>query len=513
MKKKRGLGLFDIVLAGLSGAIGFEIFVLLDYAYFNLAGPDILVALLLGGAINLLIMLSYCELAAAIPKVGGEYTFIKAAYGGYISFIAGCFRWLASIFAAALAALAFVLQLAYLLSAISPQVQTAVLSQSWLIAIFVVAALTLLEVKGARKIESLIVIALLLLFAGFIIGGLTRGLGPINLFSTPLSHGATGIFAAAVYVFPMFFGTKSLIATVHGAKKPEKDIPRGLLLSALIIIPLYILLALIAVGNASPGEAPIGAPLLSFAAVKVFGGYGGILFAVAGMAASLVALGMSLSVQSSIARGMSQDGYFPKILLSTNRRFGTYHAAAITGAIFVVTLSALGALPFLGYAASFGSLFVFAVVNLSLMKLRKTEPNIDRPFKTPFYPVTPALGVILSLVLLVFPVLIGDGNAADALVSSIGLTGIVLAAYYLRMAGRYRLQIALGGISMGAGISIATVTLINLAGLAEAVLPFIPSYIRLFFGAMLVITGYFNFFAGVKTKRKRAEQPAIVSAS
>jgi len=120
MKKKRTLGLFNIVITGLSGAIGFEVFVLMDYAYFHLAGPDIILAVSLAGVINLLIMLSYCELGAAMPEVGGEYTYIKTAYGKYVAFISGCFRWLASIFASALSAVAFVLLLGYLLSIIAP---------------------------------------------------------------------------------------------------------------------------------------------------------------------------------------------------------------------------------------------------------------------------------------------------------------------------------------------------------------------------------------------------------
>jgi hypothetical protein len=202
------------------------------------------------------------------------------------------------------------------------------------------------------------------------------------------------------------------------------------------------------------------------------------------------------------------DGYFPKILLSTNRRFGTYHIAAVVGAVLVVTLSALGALPFLGYAASFGSLFVFAAVNLSLIKLRKTKPHIDRPFKTPFYPITPALGVLLSLILLVFPVLIGDRSAGDALVASIGLTGMVLGVYYLRMAGRYRLQIALGGMSLGVGISVAILAFINILGVAETIFPFIPSYIQLFFSVVLIVTGYFNFSAGAKIRTKHQPRTA-----
>jgi APA family basic amino acid/polyamine antiporter len=505
-KKTSGLGLLDIVMAGLSGAIGFEIFVLLDYAYFHLAGPDMLIALAFGGAINFLIMLSYCELASAMPKVGGEYTYIKTAYGGYISFIFGCFRWLASIFAAALAAVAFVLQLSYLFSAFSPQIQTAILDQAWIISIILVVVMGILEVRGSRKIGSIIVVAFILLFAGFIIGGFVQGIGSVDLSAVQLPSGVSGIFAAAVYVFPMFIGTRAIVASAPDSKRPEKDISRGLLLSALIIIPLYILLAFVAINTVTPDEVLQKIPLLSFAAGKVFGSYGSIIFSFAGMAACLSALGTSLSVQSSISRGMSRDGYFPKILLSIHSRYGTYHVAAIVGVVFIMFLSTLGAVPFLGYAASFGSLLVFAVVNLSLMKLRRTKPYMERPFKTPLYPLTPALGVVLSMFLLVIPVIIGDGNAIDALTSSLGLTVIVLVSYYLRMAGRYRDQIALGGIGIGVGFLMAMFSILNITGSTITILPFIPNYVQLIFSVIFLVTGFFNLNAGAKRKATRTDE-------
>jgi amino acid transporter len=232
-------------------------------------------------------------------------------------------------------------------------------------------------------------------------------------------------------------------------------------------------------------------PLLSFAAGKIFGSYGVIIFSIAGMTACLSALGTSLSIQSSISRGMSRDGYFPKILLSLHSKYGTFHVAAIAGTAFIMILSTLGAIPFLGYAASFGSLIVFAVVNLSLIRLRKTKPYMNRPFKTPLYPFTPVLGFLLSIALLFIPVLIGDGNAVDALSSSIGLTGIVLVSYYLRMAGRYRIQIALGGIGIGVGVCLAIFSLFNF-------LTFIPSFIQFFISAVFIITGFFNLTAGKK---------------
>jgi amino acid transporter len=351
------------------------------------------------------------------------------------------------------------------------------------------------EVKGIRKIGSAAVVAFMLLFAGFVIGGLIGGVSNVDLSATALPTGVSGILAATVYVFPMFFGTRTIVASASDSKKPERDIPRGLILSTLIIIPVYILLAYITISTVTPEETLHNIPLLGFAATKVFGSYGSVIFSLAGMTACICSLGTSLSVQSSISRGMSRDGYFPKILLSIHSHYGTYHVAAIVGTIFIMFLSTLGAVPFLGYAASFGSLLVFALVNLSLIKLRKTKPYMDRPFKTPLYPFTPAISLVLSVALLFIPVVVGDGNAIDALISSIGLTGIVLVSYYLRMAGRYRAQIALGGIGIGVGIFMAISSLLSIAGLTFSILPFVPNYIQLFISVILIATGYYNLNA------------------
>jgi len=154
-------------------------------------------------------------------------------------------------------------------------------------------------------------------------------------------------------------------------------------------------------------------------------------------------------------------------------------------------LSTVGAVEFLGYAASFGSILVFALVNLSLLRLRKEKPYMERPFKTPLYPFTPIAGVIMSVALLVFPILL-DVNAATALISGIGLTALVLVTYYLRMMGRYRLQIAVGGVSLCIGVSLVSLTCLAETGFVPPIFPFIPSYIILVISAISIIAGILN---------------------
>jgi APA family basic amino acid/polyamine antiporter len=303
-------------------------------------------------------------------------------------------------------------------------------------------------------------------------------------------------------MFPMFFGVRSLVAGAAQIKHPDKNLPRAILLSSLLIIPLYICVTYVAVGIVPLEEAQLlreeagwQVPLLNLAAQKIFGWAGGALIAFAGMFASLSALGTSLAVQASILRGMSRDAYLPRFLISVHRRFRTPYVAIIAGSLFVMLFGAIGAVEFLGYAASFGSLLVFALVNLSLLKLRKTKPHMERPFKTPLYPLTPMAGVIVSVALLVFPMLLRDVNATSALISSVGLTAIVLMVYYIRMIGRYRLQIAVGGTGLTMGVSLALLTCLVEAGFMPTIFPNIPCHITLCISAITIIASILNITA------------------
>jgi APA family basic amino acid/polyamine antiporter len=485
---ERKLGFFDAVMMGLSGSIGFEIFVLMDYAYFGLAGSSIVLALLLGGLVNLLIMFSYCELSAAIPEVGGEYTYTKAAYGGLVAFVSGCLRWLASVFGASLAALAFARQLSYLFLRVAPVFEAFVTIQTPLIAIVVIIILTALDVKGAKKVGPMIVVTFLALFAIFLVSGLWHGLPDVA--PKPLPGGLSGVFAATAYMFPMFFGMRALVAGAAQIKNAEKNIPRAIILSASLIVPLYISVAYVAVGVVPLGD--FDEPFLNLAAENILPGVGGILFAIAGMVASLSALGTSIAVQSSISRGMSRDGYLPKALLSVHRRYGTPYIATIAGSLFIIFLSAVGYVEFLGYAASFGSILVFALVNLSLLKLRRTKPYLKRAFKAPLYPFTPIAGVIMSFVLLVSPVFFGDVNAISALMSGLGLMGLVLLTYYLRMVGRHRVQVALGGISLTMGILTGLLTYLIETEFLPITLSPGALYVLIVFSVISIVAGVLN---------------------
>ncbi len=486
-KAPRELGLFQAVIIGLGGAIGIEIFVLLNYATY-LAGSTIVLVLFVCGIINLLTMLSFCELGAAVPEVGGEYSYAKAAFGGFLAFLTGWLRWISNVFGAALAALGFAYHFLYFVpTAIIPVDRSLLVA---LVAVAIILVLTVLSIRGTRQMGALIVIAFIAVFLVFIAVGILHGL-ELKLFY-PITLGESSNFVAAVtYTFLMFLGMRAIAAGGAVVKKPGKNIPRAIILSAVVLMVLYCGIAYVTISVVSLEEiaAPTALPL-SLAAEKILGEGGVIILTIAGIVAALSSLSTAIMVQSSITRGLSRDGYLPKFLLSTHRRFKTPHIVIIFGSIFYILFAATGVVEFVGSVAVFASLLGFALVNLSLMKLRVKKPYLQRPFKVPLYPYTPIAGILVSLILLIF-------IEPRAFSLGIGLVALGLLAYYVKMVGYHRIRIAFGGMSLGIGGF--TTFLAYLAGTGFTLpLAFSPQlatilfYFLIFVSIISILAGIFN---------------------
>jgi hypothetical protein len=166
--------------------------------------------------------------------------------------------------------------------------------------------------------------------------------------------------------------------------------------------------------------------------------------------------------------------------------------AVVVGSIFTAVLAATGVINFVGYATDFGFIIGFALVNLSLMKLRKEKPLLDRPFKVPFYPFTPIAGIVTSLFLLIF---------IEPAVLSLGMVLCVLAvlAYYIRMVGYLRFRVAFGGISISLGGFTSILTYLIATGLmplnASPTTVTVIVFILLFASIIQIIAGTLNVTA------------------
>ncbi len=432
---KRELGLLHSTMMGIGGAICAGVFVTLGYAA-TLAGTALIIALIFCGVINFLTMLSYAELGASIPSAGGEYTFAKASFGGFISFATGWFEWISNMFYAAFSAVGF----AYLLSYVLPAVNVPV------VAVLTVAIFTLINIKGVKetgRTETALVLVLIILLCIFVSFGLftNQTFGDLE-FSAP--EGLLGVFKASAFIFVVYLGGESIVVAQAEIKDPGKTIPRAIFLSCIFLILIYTLIAYV-VFRVVPAESLAGqVSPLAYVAKQFLGDIGIGIVTLAGIIAALTSVNTSVMAQSRVAYALARDGYFPKSFFRLHKRFCTPHIAILIGSAFIAATAATGLVNFVTYATDFGFIIGFIFVNLSLMKLRRDKPNLVRPFRVPLYPLTPILGIATSLFLIFF-------LEPGTLVMGAELFLLGLLVYYIRMVGYHRLCLAIGGMNFGIG--------------------------------------------------------------
>jgi amino acid transporter len=231
---------------------------------------------------------------------------------------------------------------------------------------------------------------------------------------------------------------------------------------------------------------------IAFVAQQALGPVGAILVTVGLAIAGLAATNEAILAQSRVLYAMSRDGYMPKGLGKIHKRFCTPHVAIIVGAIFTVIFAATGLVNFVVYAVNLGFIIGFSIVNLSLMKLRKTAPHLKRPFKVPLYPLTPIAGIAASIFLALF-------IDPSVLILGFELITIALLVYYIRMVGHHRIRIAFGGVSLGLGAFVAYIA--YLVG-TNALLQGVPQVtatlvfgVLLFISIIQIIAGILNLLA------------------
>jgi len=430
---KRELGLLHSTMMGIGGAVCAGVFVTLGYAA-TLAGTSLIVTMIFCGIINLLTMLSYAELGAAIPSAGGEYTFAKVSFGGFVSFATGWFEWISNMFYAAFSAVGF----AYLLSYVLPIINVQIVS------IIVVAIFTLVNIKGVKetgRTETVLVIILIILLGVFVLFGLFTDQAAGSLqFSAP--DGFLGVLKASAFIFVVYLGGESIAVAQAEIKDPGKNIPRAIILSCFFLILIYTAIAYV-VFRVVPSSSLVGqASPLAYVAKQFMGDVGVGMITVAGIIAALSSVNTSIMAQSRVAYALARDGYFPKSFFSLHKRYSTPFIAILVGAVFVAATAATGVVNFVTYATDFGFMIGFVFVNLSLIRLRRQRPNLTRPFRVPLYPLTPILGVASSLLLIFF---LEPGTLMIG--AELFLFGLLV--YYIRMVGHRRLRIAMGGMNLG----------------------------------------------------------------
>lgn len=400
---KRTMGLTALTMFSVGSIVGTGIFVILGVAVPQ-AGPAIIVSFLLAGITCAFSALSYAEMAGSIPISGSSYSYTYATMGEFVAWICGWCLMLeygVSVAAVAVGWGQYINELANLVGIdlpdafVQPPGAGGVVNIPAMVVVCLASYLLLRGASESAKVNTILVftkIVILIFFCAIAFTAFNAG----NLFPfIPL--GVSGVTLAAAQVFFSFIGFDTAATAGEEAKNPTRDLPRAIILSLIIVTALYVVVALAAIG-AKPWEQ--------------FEGSGGeavlatILEQVTGATwpAAVLSVGAVLSIfsvvlavmygQTRILFAMGRDGLLPKIFTRVNPKTQTpaVNTYIVTGV--VVLLAALVPLEALANATSIGTLFAFILVNAGVIILRRTRPDLPRSFKTPFYPVTPILGML-----------------------------------------------------------------------------------------------------------------------
>jgi len=280
-------------------------------------------------------------------------------------------------------------------------------------AVVVVLAMTALLIVGVSEsavVNNIIVFVKVAVIVAFIVVGAFY-VNPANWqpfipepTGEPGEFGMSGVLRAATIVFFAYIGFEAVSTAAGEAKNPQKDMPFGILGSLLICTILYMATSAVLTGVVSFTKLNVAAPVAT--AVNAFGPEWGWLAAsikigaIAGLTSVVLVL---MFGQTRIFYTMSKDGLMPNILASVHKTFKTPWLNTIIVGLVVSIAAAFFDINTLGDLTSVGTLAAFAMVCISVMWLRQTRPDLPRGFKTPFYPITPILG-ILSCIALIFQV-------------------------------------------------------------------------------------------------------------
>jgi len=396
-------------MISVGATLGTGILVVLGTAV-PLAGPAVWISFVVAGIAALLSALSYAEMAGAVPTSGSSYSYTYATMGEGIAWICGwclVLEYAVSVAAVAVGASEYVdetlrvfgLHLPTALAA--PPVDGGVVN---LPAAVLVLLATVVLLPGAREsawVNTVMVVVKIALLVFFVVVAFTAFRA--QNFEPLAPMGAAGVTAAASRLFFSYIGFDAASTAGEEAKNPRRDLPRAIIGSIALITALYILVAIAAIGARSWTAFSSSEASLVRIVVDVTGQpLVALVFSIGAVVAIASVVLTVLYGQTRILLTMSRDGLVPKVFGRVSRRTGTPIANTLIIGIAVTIVAALVPLGELADATSIGTLVAFALVNVSVIVLRRSQPDLERSYRVPLFPVVPILGALSCVLLAVF---------------------------------------------------------------------------------------------------------------
>lgn len=461
---KRSLGAANLVSLGIGCIIGAGIFVLTGNAAANFAGPGVMLSFVLAGVACAFAGLCYAELASTIPVAGSAYSYSYVTMGEGIAWVMGWLLLLEYGVAASTVAsgwTGYVTSLLKDFGLVIPEVLTtstlqykdgalqAVASVN-LVGAAGIMAVTWLLVRGVREsaqVNNVIVGIKLTVLLVFIAVGVFY-IDPANWHpfipenEGGFKYGMSGVVRAASIIFFAYVGFEAVSTAAGEARNPQRDLPIGILGSLAVCTVLYIVVAAVMTGVVPFRELAGGAPIAiaidrmnpTWAVVP----WGLTESGTINLLAMLIKIGAFTGLtsvmlvliygQTRVFYQMAKDGLLSPVFSRINPRYHTPASGTLLLGMIIAVAAAVLPLNVLGDMVSLGTAVAFAMVCMSVMYLRKRNPELQRPFRVPWYPLTPILGVISCALFMIVPILLDIMSKAfnyDILGAMVGNPGDV----------------------------------------------------------------------------------------
>jgi len=421
----RTLGATSITAMGIGAIIGAGIFVLTGTAAAQFAGPSIVLSFILGGVACAFVGLCYSELAAMLPVCGSSYTYTYATLGEIFAWIIGWDLILEYAMGAATVAVGwsgYIVSLLHNVGIVIPPALAAAYGTTVTLAdgssvtgivnlpaVFIIAILTIMLVLGTREsarvnnvmvaVKLTVVVAFIVIGAFFVQPANWHPFIPANTGEFG-NFGMSGILRGSAVVFFAFIGFDAVSTAAQEARKPQRDMPIGILGSLVICTILYILVAGVLTGLVPYVQLNVPDPIAK--GVDVIGvTWFSILIKIGALTGLTTVILVLLYGQSRIFFTMSEDGLLPSLFSSVHPRLHTPYRSQIMIGTIVAIVAAFTPINVLGEMVSIGTLFAFILVCGAVIYLRRSDAEASRPFRAPGVPVIPILGILFCLLLMV----------------------------------------------------------------------------------------------------------------
>lgn len=406
---KRTLTAFDLTCFGIGAIVGVGIFVVTGVAAAKYAGPGIILSFGISMLACIFTALCYAEFASLLPVAGSAYNYSYVTLGEFFAWIIGwdlVLEYVVGSIAVAIGWSGYFVSILKTIgidipvwcSAAPGTVPGAVVNLPAALIVLLITVLLVIGIKEGARFTAVLVFIKLAAVLIFIAVAFSK-VEPSN-WRPFMPYGFSGVVTGAAIVFFAYIGFDSVSTAAEETKNPQRDLPIGIILSLVVCTLLYIVVAAVLTGVVSYTELNTPAPI-AYALNRIGFPWGAALVSAGAVTGLTSVLVVFLMCQPRIFFAMSRDGLLWPWASKVHPRFHTPYRAQIVTSLTVAFFAAFVDIGTAAELTNIGTLFAFTLVCGGIIVLRRSHPGLHRPFRVPFVPLLPLLGIGFCLWLMV----------------------------------------------------------------------------------------------------------------